>query len=68
MIITQLKEGSVAAMAGIRPGTIIQEVNRTAVRNAREFLQAVAKSPKGDAILLLIREDRCSRFVALKVE
>ncbi len=68
VVVTQVKQGSVAAMAGIRPGTIIQEVNRTAVRNAKEFLQAVAKSPKGDAILLLIREGRYSRFVALKVE
>jgi len=66
VVVTQVKAGSVAAMAGIRPGTVIQEVNRTAVSNAEEFLQAVAKSPKGDAILLLIRED--SRFVALKVE
>ena len=56
-----------AAIAGIQPGAVIQEVNRTPVNNADEFLQAVAKTPKRNSVLLLIREGGHSRFVALKI-
>lgn len=68
VVITQVKPGSVAAMASIRPGAVIQEVNRTPVSNVDEFLQAVTKTPERDSVLLLIREGGYSRFVALKVE
>jgi len=37
VIITRVRAGSAAAMAGIRPGTVIQEVNRTASAMPRSF-------------------------------
>jgi len=68
VVITQVKPGSVAAIAGIQPGTVIQEVNRTPVSNVDECLQAVVKTPEHHSVLLLIRKGHYSRFVALKTE
>ncbi len=68
VVVSQVKAGSVAALAGIRPGTVIQEVNRIPVATADEFLKIVAKTPKHHSVLLLIRVGGYSRFVALKAE
>ncbi len=68
VLITQVKPGSIAALASIRPGAVIQEVNHTQVSNVDELLQAVAKTSEHNSVLLLIREEDYSRFVALKME
>ncbi|MGC9325284.1 MAG: PDZ domain-containing protein, partial [Desulfomonilia bacterium] len=64
VIVTQVDPSSAAASAGIRPGVLIQEVNREKIQNVKEFEQALEKNGK-KPILLFIKDERGSHYVAL---
>ncbi|MCG6860246.1 MAG: PDZ domain-containing protein [Chromatiaceae bacterium] len=66
VVVTEVPAGSIAAMAGIEPGAVILEVDRTKVSSPAEFRAAVEQAGKGRGILLLLRQDGMRRFVALK--
>ena len=68
VVVTRVREGSLAALAGIKPGALIQEVNRKRVRNVEEFKEALRKTPESGMVLLLLREGAYSRYVALRME
>lgn len=65
VVVTQVKPGSIAAMAGIEPGAVILQVDRKAVNNAAEFKTAINKSLVNKNVLLLIKTDTYQRYVAL---
>jgi serine protease Do len=65
VVITDVEQGSIAAMAGIRPGMVILEANRRDVNSPAEFKQAVEKSSQDKRILLLISDGGSSRYVVL---
>jgi serine protease Do len=68
VLVAEVAPGSPAALAGIHPGSVIQEVNRQAVRNVGEFRHAIDRAMKTGTILLLVREDDASRYVALSLD
>ena len=68
VVITEVSPGSAAAMASIKPGNIILEVNRVRVENVDELEKAIAKVPKDSAVLLLIQEGEFARYVALQAD
>ena len=65
VVVTEVKPGSIAAMAGIEPGTVILQVNRRAVKSAAEFKKAIEASRDSRRVLLLIRQGNMQRYVAL---
>lgn len=65
VVVTEVRPSSIAAMAGIKPGAIILQVNRKEVRSASEFQRAVKESSGDKRVLLLVREGDTQRFVAL---
>ncbi len=65
VIVTNVEQGSLAAMAGIRSGVIILQVNKLAINSAAEFKQAVEKSQSDKRVLLLISDQGMSRYVVL---
>jgi serine protease Do len=65
VMVTQVDPGSIAARAGIRPGILVQEVNRKPIRDTNEFKQAVAGKA---TVLLLVKDKRGSQFVALQLD
>lgn len=67
VVVTQVEPGSVAALAGIRPSVLIQEVNRKPIHNVEEFRQAMGQIPQGNNILLLVREGQYSRYLVIKL-
>jgi len=67
VLITSVAPGSIADSAGIKAGSIIQEVNRKPVNSVGEFEKALDKSANKH-VLLLIKDDRGTRFIALKTE
>ncbi len=67
-VVTEVKSGSVAEMAGIRPGALIKEVNRKRIQSADEFERVVEQTPKHGTVLILIREGGFSRYVALQMK
>ena len=55
VVISNVDEGGPAAAAGLRPGDLITEVNRTAIKNLNDYQQALQKVKKGENLLLLIK-------------
>lgn len=65
VVVTEVKSGSVAALAGINVGTIILQVNHKLIRTAEEFAHEITKADKDRPILLLIRFGEVQRYVSL---
>lgn len=65
VVVTQVANGSPAAEAGLRPGDVIEEVEKKPVASMAEFRDAVSEA--GDeALLLLVRTQGGSRFVIIE--
>jgi serine protease Do len=64
VVVTDVESGSIAALAGIEPGTLILQVNRKPVRNAAAFKRAIGQS-RDKRALLLIRKNGMQQFLAL---
>ena len=62
-----MESDSPAAMAGIQPGSLIQEVNRKPVENVMEFKEAVDAAAKEGKIMLRVRYEKSSIFVVLTI-
>ena len=54
VVITDLEQGSSAAKAGLRPGDVVMELNRTSVDSLGKFKELYAKA-SGDVLLLVHR-------------
>ncbi|HEK86050.1 MAG TPA: DegQ family serine endoprotease [Candidatus Aminicenantes bacterium] len=57
LLVTEVKDYSEAAKAGLQPGDIILEVNRTKVTSVREFQDILKKTAAGDEVILLVRRE-----------
>jgi serine protease Do len=69
VVVTAVKRGSPAALAGIRPGALILQVDRKEVKNVREFVPRVRSSIRQDgSVLFLVRQGGHSRFIVLETE
>jgi len=65
VVVSQVEPGSLAALAGIKRGTLIMEVNRKAIENTKDFNEAIGEATKEGTILLLIKYEHYTRFVVL---
>jgi len=54
-VVAEVAPDGPAAEAGVRPGDVIQEVNRRPVRSAKDFSQAVEHAGNGDLVMLVNR-------------
>jgi serine protease Do len=66
VVVTEVKRGSVAEDAGIRPGDVIREVDREPVENVQGYEKALAKSGSASQVLLLVQRQGQSLFVVLQ--
>jgi S1-C subfamily serine protease len=57
-VVTDVIPGGPAAEAGIRPGDIVQEVNRKPVRSAQDFAREVQQARGGEVVVLINRGGR----------
>jgi serine protease Do len=64
VLVTAVERGSLAAMAGIAPGSLILEVNRIPVGSPAEFAAALAEASHG--AVLRLQENGRSRLVTLR--
>jgi len=64
LVITDVQEGSAAQEAGLRPGDVIQEVNRQPVKDADQFRQMV-KSSK-EPLLLYVARDGNGSYITVR--
>ncbi len=66
VVVTAVSPGAIADKAGIQPGTVILQVDRSPVNSASEFRKAVKNRKSKKQIMLLVRERGISRFVVLR--
>lgn len=67
VVVTKVENGSPAAWAGFRKGTVIIAVNQKEIQNVEEFHQSVAATDEGKPILFLIKQGEATRYVSLKI-
>lgn len=67
VVITKIKPGSAAALAGMRPGYLIIAINHKKVTNIEEFNKALEETKK-NRILILAKQGNVTRFYSLKLE
>lgn len=66
VVVAGIQPGSPADLAGIRKGDIILEVNHQPANSVKEATEVIAKADNVDTLLLLVKRDRGSFFVALE--
>jgi len=64
VVVTEVEPDSAAAEAGIRPGDIIQEINRQPVKTAEEAVR-LTEHPKDKITLLRVWRDGGSRYIVV---
>jgi serine protease Do len=57
LLVTEVKDYSAAQRAGLQPGDIILEANRTKVTSVKEFKDILKATPSGEEIILLVRRE-----------
>lgn len=67
VVITQVKPGSVAAQAGMRPGFLIIEVNHQKVTDVKSFGTAISESQKNNRVLIRARQGTLTRYYSIKL-
>lgn len=65
VVITAIQDDGLAATAGLEPGMVIKQVNRTDVNTPEEFSDAI-RADKNGSILLLVRTEQGSRFIVIE--
>ena len=65
LVVTNVESGSLAFLAGLRPGMLIKEINRQPVRDLAEFQKQLDEGT--DSVLLWIKEGQISRYIAMKL-
>jgi serine protease Do len=68
VVITEVRPGSPAEMAGLGTGMVITEVNRHPVKTTADVQKALKAQSLAKGVLLLVRSGEGSRFVVIRVE
>jgi serine protease Do len=66
VVISRVERGSAADLAGLEPGLVVSEVNRSPVASVEQFRKALEKRSPREGVLLLVQTASGSRFVVLQ--
>lgn len=66
VVIAAVEPGSPAARAGLRPGDLVEEVNRQSIARPADFVNAVSAVGEGGVCLLYVRRDDNAMFVTVR--
>jgi serine protease Do len=66
VVVTDVDDGSPAAVAELHPGDLITEVDRQPITNVNEFRDALAKAKDKESVLMLVKRESASRFVIVR--
>ncbi len=68
VVVREVEDESPAAVAGLRAGDFITEVDRETVTGPKDFRTALQKAKGKESILMLVKRDSASRFVIIKTK
>ena len=68
VLIADVAPNSPARRVGMQAGQLIEEVNKTRVRNLKELKQALKKSKNPKQVLLRVRAGEYSQYIVLRAE
>ncbi|NNK94936.1 MAG: PDZ domain-containing protein, partial [Desulfobacterales bacterium] len=68
VIISEVSPGSTAEQSGLKPGQLIEEVNKAKITSLEELQQAIEQSPDSGRVLLRVRSGQTSLYVVLRTE
>jgi len=68
VVITEVRSGSLADLAGLTSGMVIAEADRHPVKTVAEFRKVLNSKPLEKGLLMLVRTAEGSRFVVIRVE
>jgi serine protease Do len=68
VVVSDVKQGSIAEEAGIARGDIIKEINGVKIATPNDYEKAVAARKKGSVMRILLKRGNSSLFVALKMD
>ncbi len=68
VVVTSVDENTNAWRAGLRPGTVVTQVNRRPVRSVQDFKDRLDTMDEGENLLLLIRFRGASSYMLIKPE
>jgi serine protease Do len=68
VVITGVRSGSPAELAGLAKGNVIIEANHKPVKSVADFRKALGNKSLEKGILLLVRSEEGSRFIVIRVE
>lgn len=67
VVVVGVELSSLAQLAGIKRGDLIQEINREKIKSLDDYNRALGKAKKGESILFLVRRGEDTLFVAVRV-
>jgi serine protease Do len=67
VLVTDVKDDSLAREADVRPGDIIKEINRVVVKDRQSFVQLMEKTEDSETIQLLIKR-RNAGYLVVKID
>ncbi|MGR3973406.1 MAG: DegQ family serine endoprotease [Candidatus Rhabdochlamydia sp.] len=68
VVITKVKPSSPAALAGLRPGYIIQAINHKKILTTEDYEQAIAEQSSSKRIVVLAKQGKMARFYSIRME
>jgi serine protease Do len=66
VVVVRVESGSPAEGAGVRPGDVIEEVNRQPVQSMQDFTKMIQDTKGQNTLLLLLRRGTSTSFVVLQ--
>ncbi len=67
VVVTDVRQGSLAEQKGLARGDLIKEVNRQSVSSVREFERIVAAVAPGDIVLFQVQRGSRNLFIAIRL-
>ncbi len=66
VVITQVASGSPAAEAGIQPGDILRQINRSRVKSLEDYSSVMSRAVSGDSVLVLVQRGPSKFFAVIR--
>lgn len=65
VVVSGVAPGSPANWVGLKSGSLVMEINQQPIASVRQFNSAIGELKRGSHVLLLVRQDQATRYIAL---